>query len=105
MNPDIIIATPGRVLHHIEEGSLQLKKIEIVIIDEADKMMELNFGENLKKIIKFCPSKAQIILLSATIQEKLAMFLKSGLIKEYKILNIDEENKIPEKLKIHIIYT
>ena len=33
------------------------------------------------------------------------MFLKSGLIKEYKILNIDEENKIPEKLKIHIIYT
>ena len=105
MNPDIIIATPGRVLHHIEEGSLQLKKIEIVIIDEADKMMELNFGENLKKIIKLCPNKAQIILLSATIQEKLAMFLKSGLIKEYKILNIDEENKIPEKLKIHIIYT
>jgi len=104
-NPDIIIATPGRVLHHIEEGSLQLKKVEILIIDEADKMMELSLGEQLRKIIQNCPPQKQIILLSATIQEQLASFLKSGIIKEYKILSIDEENKIPEKLKIHLIYT
>lgn len=104
-NPDIIIATPGRVLHHIEEGSLQLKKVEIIIIDEADKMMELSLGEQLRKIIQFCPPQKQIILLSATIQEQLATFLKSGIIKEYKILSINEENKIPEKLKIHLIYT
>ena len=104
-NPDIIIATPGRVLHHIEEGSLQLKKIEIIIIDEADKMMELSLGEQLRQIIQNCPPQKQIILLSATIQEQLATFLKSGIIKEYKILSINEENKIPEKLKIHLIYT
>ena len=104
-NPDIIIATPGRVLHHIEEGSLQLKKIEIIIIDEADKMMELSMGEQLRKIIQNCPPQKQIILLSATIQDQLATFLKSGIIKEYKILSINEENKIPEKLKIHLIYT
>jgi len=104
-NPDIIIATPGRVLHHVEEGSIQLKKIEIIIIDEADKMMELSLGEQLRKIIQFCPPQKQIILLSATIQEQLATFLKSGIIKEYKILSINEENKIPEKLKIHLIYT
>ena len=97
-NPDIIIATPGRVLHHIEEGSLQLKKIEIIIIDEADKMMELSLGEQLRKIIQFCPPQRQIILLSATIQEQLASFLKSGIIKEYKILSINEENKIPENI-------
>ena len=104
-NPDIIIATPGRVLHHIEEGSLQLKKIEIIIIDDADKMMELSLGEQLRKIIQYCPQQKQIILLSATIQEQLATFLRSGIIKEYKILSINEENKIPEKLKIHLIYT
>ena len=104
-NPDIIIATPGRVLHHIEEGSLQLKKIEIIIIDEADKMMELSLGEQIRKILQNCPPQKQIILLSATIQEQLATFLKSGIIKEYKILSINEENKIPEKLKIHLIYT
>ena len=73
-NPDIIIATPGRVLHHVEEGSIQLKKIEIIIIDEADKMMELSLGEQLRKIIQFCPPQKQIILLSATIQEQLATF-------------------------------
>ena len=104
MNPDIIIATPGRILHHIEEGSLQLKKIEIIVIDECDKMMELNFGEQLKNILRNCPSNKQIILLSATIQEKLKIFLKSGIVKEYKIINIEDENKIPEKLKIHLIY-
>ena len=104
-NPDIIIATPGRVLHHIEEGSLQLKKIEIIIIDEADKMMELSMGDQIRKIIQNCPPQKQIILLSATIQDQLATFLKSGIIKEYKILSINEENKIPEKLKIHLIYT
>ena len=105
MNPDIIIATPGRILHHIDEGSLQLKKIEIIVIDECDKMMELNFGEQLKSILRNCPSNKQIILLSATIQEQLKIFLKSGIVKEYKIINIDEENKVPEKLKIHLIYT
>ena len=104
-NPDIIIATPGRVLHHIEEGSLQLKKIEMIIIDEADKMMELSMGDQIRKIIQNCPPQKQMILLSATIQEQLATFLKSGIIKEYKILSINEENKIPEKLKIHLIYT
>ena len=104
-NPDIIIATPGRVLHHIEEGSLQLKKIEMIIIDEADKMMELSMGDQIRKIIQNCPPQKQMILLSATIQEQLATFLKSGIIKEYKILSINEENKIPEKLKIHLIFT
>ena len=103
-NPDIIIATPGRVLHHLEEGSLQLKKIEIIVIDECDKMMELSLGEQLKNILKNCPFNKQIILISATIQDQLATFLKSGVIKEYKIIGIDEENMIPEKLKIHLIY-
>lgn len=104
-NPDIIIATPGRVLHHLDEGSLQLKKLEILVVDEGDKMMELNFGDQLKNIMKHCPSNRQTIMLSATIQGQLATFLKSGIIKEYKLINIEEENKIPEKLKIHLIYT
>ncbi|MCQ2817366.1 MAG: DEAD/DEAH box helicase, partial [archaeon] len=104
-NPDIIIATPGRVLHHIDEGSLSLKKIEILIIDEADKMMELNFESQLKDIIKQSPSEKQIILISATIQAQLSSFIKNGLIKEYKTVHIDEENKIPDKLKIHLLYT
>jgi ATP-dependent RNA helicase DDX54/DBP10 len=104
-NPDIIIATPGRVLHHIDEGSLQLKNIKHLIIDEGDKMMELNFGEQLRDIIKHCPLNKQIIILSATIQGELALFLKSGIIKEYKLINIEEENKIPDTLKINLIYT
>ena len=106
LNPDIIIGTPGRVLHHIEEGSIMTNSIVKIIIDEADKMFELNFGEQLKMILNKCNNQnRQIILISATIQNQITSFLKSGIIKEYKILSIDDENKVPEKLKIHLFYT
>ena len=104
-NPDIIIATPGRILHHIDEGSLQLKKIEIVVVDEGDKMMELNLGDQVKSIITQCPKNRQVVFISATIQNDLATLLHSNMMPDFKILNIEEENKIPEKLKIHLIFT
>jgi ATP-dependent RNA helicase DDX54/DBP10 len=103
-NPDIIIATPGRVMHHLNEGSLDLKKVEILAVDEADKIFELNFEEQLKLILKSCPPSRQVLLFSATIPQQLALFMKTG-IREYKLINIDEENKIPDKLKIHLIST
>lgn len=103
-NPDIIIATPGRVMHHLNEGSLSLKKIEILAIDEADKIFELNFEEQVKAILKNCPMSRQVLLFSATIPQQLAQFMKTG-IREYKLINIDEENKIPDKLKIHLIHS
>jgi ATP-dependent RNA helicase DDX54/DBP10 len=103
-NPDIIIATPGRVMHHLNEGSLNLKKIEILCIDEADKIFELNFEEQVKIILRSCPMSRQVLLFSATIPQQLAQFMKTG-IREYKLVNIDEENKIPDKLKIHLIST
>lgn len=104
-NPDIVIATPGRACHHIAEHSLDLKKLEIIIVDEADKMLELNFEEQLKDIMKACPFKKQTLMFSATIQDQFNSFLKKGIIQEYKLVNIQEESKIPERLKIHLIYT
>jgi ATP-dependent RNA helicase DDX54/DBP10 len=81
---------------------LSLKKVQILTIDEADKLFELNFEEQLTFILRSCPPSRQVLLFSATIPQQLAQFMKIG-IREYKFIGLDEESKIPEKLKIHMI--
>lgn len=83
---------------------MSLKRVEILAIDEADKLFELNFEEQLTAILKSCPPSRQVLLFSATIPAQLAQFMKSG-IREYKLINIEEESKIPDKLKMHMIHT
>lgn len=101
-NPDVIIATPGRLAHHLEEGSINLKKVELIIIDEADKLIEQGFEEQINQIIKACPLSKQIGLFSATIPERLANFMRLG-IKDYKLITLEDENQIPDTLKLHMI--
>jgi ATP-dependent RNA helicase DDX54/DBP10 len=81
---------------------LSLKKVQILAIDEADKLFELNFEEQLNFILRSCPPSRQVLLFSATIPQQLAQFMKTG-IREYKFINLDEESKIPDKMKIHMI--
>jgi len=54
-NPDVVIATPGRLMHHILEAELSLSRVEILIIDEADRVFELGFAEQLQKILEATP--------------------------------------------------
>jgi ATP-dependent RNA helicase DDX54/DBP10 len=76
--------------------------VQILAIDEADKLFELNFEEQLNHILRSCPPSRQVLLFSATIPQQLAQFMKTG-IREYKFIALDEESKIPDKLKIHMI--
>jgi ATP-dependent RNA helicase DDX54/DBP10 len=103
MNPDIIIATPGRVFHHINEGSLSLKKCKMLVFDEADKLFETGYEEQINYILKSCNPVRQVLLFSATITNQLSNFIKTG-IRDYKLIMLDEESRIPEKLKIHMLY-
>ena len=103
MNPDVIIATPGRVYHHLNEGSLSLKKCKILVFDEADKLFESGYEEQINYILKNCNVNRQVLLYSATITNQLSNFIKTG-IRDYKLVMLDEESKIPDKLKIHMIY-
>src|SRR5690606_27281385 len=65
--PDIIIATPGRLLDLVNQGQLSLKKIEFLVLDEADRMLDMGFVHDIKKIINLLPSHRQNLLFSATI--------------------------------------
>jgi len=102
-NPDVIISTPGRLAQHLEEGSISLKKVDILVIDESDKLFEQGFEEQIKQILKSCPGKKQVCLFSATIPDSLANFMKTG-IQEYKYISLDHETSIPDSIKLHCVY-
>ncbi len=64
---DIIIATPGRLLDQLERGTCSLKDVQHLVLDEADRMLDMGFMPDVRRIIKYCPGKRQTCLFSATI--------------------------------------
>lgn len=68
---DILIATPGRLLDHISQKTLSLSDIEILVLDEADRMMDMGFSFELKRILKLIPKKRQNLLFSATYSDEI----------------------------------
>ena len=64
--PEMIIATPGRLLDHMERGRIDLDKIELFILDEADRMLDMGFIDDVERIAAAVPTKAQILLFAAT---------------------------------------
>ncbi|MEX2580036.1 MAG: DEAD/DEAH box helicase [Verrucomicrobiales bacterium] len=64
--PDIIIATPGRLLDHMEKGNLDLSNIRYLVLDEVDRMLDMGFLPDVKRIIDRCPSDRQTMFFSAT---------------------------------------
>lgn len=64
---DVVVGTPGRVLDHIGRGTIDLRKVKILVLDEADTMLDMGFIEDVEKIIRTCPRHRQTLLFSATI--------------------------------------
>ena len=72
---EIVVGTPGRILDHISRGTLNLSELKIVVLDEADRMLDIGFRPDIEKILRRCPTDRQTLLLSATVPppvEKLA---------------------------------
>ncbi|ETE57405.1 ATP-dependent RNA helicase DDX54 [Ophiophagus hannah] len=78
-NPDIIIATPGRLMHVAVEMKLKLHSVEYVVFDEADRLFEMGFAEQLKEIVSRLPDGRQTLLFSATLPKLLVEFAQAGL--------------------------
>ena len=77
--PDIIVATPGRLLDHLSQGNLNLRKIEILILDEVDRMLDMGFVEDVTKIIQKTPKSRQTLFFSATIPDSVRRLSKWAL--------------------------
>jgi len=68
---DMIIATPGRLISHLSSGLLKLDQLEHLVLDEADRMLDMGFYDDIMKIISFLPHKRQTVLFSATMPPKI----------------------------------
>jgi len=64
---DVVVGTPGRVLDHMSRGTLILEQLQCVVLDEADRMLDIGFRPDIEKILRRCPKERQTLLLSATV--------------------------------------
>ncbi len=71
---DIVVATPGRLLDHMQHNSIDLSNVDYLVLDEADRMWDMGFKEDVGKIVLSCPKNRQTLLFSATISGELADF-------------------------------
>lgn len=99
-NPDIIIATPGRLMHHLAEvDDMTLRTVEYVVFDEADCLFDMGFAEQLHKILAQLSENRQTLLFSATLPSVLAEFAKAGL-RDPQLVRLDLDTKISPDLKL-----
>ncbi|KAH8315761.1 hypothetical protein KR067_000904 [Drosophila pandora] len=101
--PDVIVATPGRFLHLCVEMDLKLNSIEYVVFDEADRLFEMGFGEQLNETLHRLPSTRQMVMFSATLPKLLVDFARAGL-NDPVLIRLDVESKLPDALALKFLY-
>ena len=94
----ILIATPGRLLELVESNAVQLSEIETLVLDEADKMLNLGFQEEMKRIFNLLPQRRQTLLFSATLSDKLESF-NQFLLHNPVIIKIEPEKQATELIE------
>ena len=111
MGADVLIATPGRLLSHLKVGNLDLSRCSFFVLDEADRMLDMGFSDDILKIVKELPESCQRVMFSATMPQKIRQLAMSLLHnpKEVKLAVSKPAEKIhqsayvcyePQKLKI-----
>ncbi|KAL4706913.1 hypothetical protein ACJJTC_012372 [Scirpophaga incertulas] len=95
--PDIVVATPGRFLHICIEMNFKLDNIKMMVFDEADRLFELGFGEQLREIVARLPTSRQTLLFSATMPKMLVEFARAGL-TDPMLIRLDVDWKLPSTL-------
>jgi ATP-dependent RNA helicase RhlE len=99
---DVIVATPGRLLDLHEQGVLKLNSIEILILDEVDRMVDMGFLPDVRRIVQLCPKSRQTLLFSATIPPEIES-LCSWVLKDPEIVDIGERSTVAETVT-HAFY-
>ncbi|HVU08137.1 MAG TPA: DEAD/DEAH box helicase [Verrucomicrobiae bacterium] len=99
---DIIVATPGRLLDHLEHGTVRLDKIEFLVLDEADRMLDMGFLPDVRKIVERCPRARHTALFSATIPPQIETLIKWAM-RSPETVEIGARRSPAETVK-HVIY-
>ena len=99
---DIVVATPGRLLDHLNQKTLNLSELETFVLDEADRMLDMGFIRDIKKILKYLPEKKQNLLFSATFPNEIKS-LADRLLNSPKRIQVKSNNSTADKVK-QVIY-
>lgn len=95
---DIIVATPGRLMDHINRGNIDLRAIETLILDEADRMLDMGFINDIRRVISLLPEKRQNLLFSATFSDAIRS-LANSLLRTPLTIDIAPRNTTAEKVE------
>ncbi|MFV8820063.1 DEAD/DEAH box helicase [Haliea sp. E17] len=98
-NPEVIIATPGRLLEHCEKGSADLASVRTLVLDEADRMLDMGFRDEVLQIAAFCPPERQVVLLSATLNHAGLGSVAQALLQQPQTINIDPPRSASEGIR------
>jgi ATP-dependent RNA helicase RhlE len=98
---DIVVACPGRLLDHINQGSVNLSAVEMLVLDEADRMLDMGFLPDIRRIVTHVPNKRQTLLFSATMPDDIRK-LTRHLMKEPVTAQVDPS--MPAKTVSHALY-
>ena len=96
--PQIIVATPGRMMDHMKRRTIRVNKIKHVILDEADRMLDMGFRGDIEKIMKTIPSKPQMLMFSATMSKEVIM-ISERYLKDEVTVSIEGKSRVVDTIK------
>ena len=101
---DIVIATPGRLLDIAGQGGIDFSRVECLILDEADRMLDMGFINDIKKLMKLMPQKRQTLLFSATFSPEIKK-LAASLLRNPSLVEVARENKTADQISqvVHLV--
>jgi ATP-dependent RNA helicase RhlE len=99
---DVVVATPGRLLDHLQQGTIKLDAIEVLVLDEADRMLDMGFIRDIRKIMKVLPETRQNLLFSATFSTEIRR-LAADLLRSPKEIQVAVNGRPAEGVK-QVIY-
>lgn len=94
---DILVATPGRLLDHVGQGTVDLSSVEMLVLDEADRMLDMGFIHDIRKIIDLMPANRQTLLFSATFSRQIKA-LADDLLQDPEVIEVARSNTASENV-------
>jgi ATP-dependent RNA helicase RhlE len=95
---DILVATPGRLLDHVGQRSVDLSRVELLVLDEADRMLDMGFIHDIRKVLALVPKQKQTLLFSATFSDDIKK-LANGLLKSPTLIEVARRNTTVEAIQ------